>query len=749
MGRKGGKYKRKEKSGIVKNNSVLLDSDDEDMMNDEIDAFHKSRDVVPLTISDDMDDPDEDNEQPVFDFEHARYVLSQFFFFNDYDVKDDDDEDDEDEDIDDEDKAPKGLAAKIVRQQKYLRSKFGGVEDALLDDADEEDQERFVWPRKSDLYGADVHEPQSSDDEDAAEEEKEVLKLQSKRAEVLSMKDFGLEDASQDDSDTEPIFEEILDHRKPTTKAFIDKEIKDEDGITYEIVHKDLNALTKEEQMDIVKSVHLTACCCILLLILCECYPDDWFNSSAPELIGLLSQLNDALEQLDRVTPLVDKIRGRERAKKGGMHYLEVKQHLLQSFCQAITFYLLLKSEGQPVRDHPVIDRLVEIKGLLDKVKEMDEKLIFDVEDTVNNDLNNTTVMELAEENAVLGSDSLANNQIFSTVSSKRQALLEPIKAADLNILRTSNNTEVQCKHQAKQVGSQSMEMLKIRASLDEKVKQKCVFSSIDTKNGRTIKHVQPVNRQLETLDDFVDEAMGIDALANGRSNGDAGLSHTNRTSQQPVIRHNKRKILCLITVIFMALTPNVVGIKFRMMMMMMSDRLNFLVISGDDDIPKRDDIGERRRKHELRVLAGAGIGLVDDVEDDATNISSDGIADANEESDVNSDLDYYEQVKREHAAKLAAKSDKYSRNMEVPSLPDTVIDGKRHITRQIEKNRGLTRSRKKQKKNPRTSYKMKHQKAQTRRKGQVQGIIKPTRPYGGEASGINPSISHSRRFTN
>ncbi|KAL6504114.1 hypothetical protein OROGR_026037 [Orobanche gracilis] len=701
MGRKGGKYKKKEKSSLVKKNPVLLDSDDEDMMNDEIDAFHKSRDVVPLTMSDDTDDSDEDNEQPVFDFE------------------DDDDEDDEDEGIDDEDKAPKGLAAKIVRQQKYLRSKFGGVEDTLLDDADEEDQERFVWRRKSDLYGADVHEPQSSDDEDAAEEEREVLKMQSKRAEVLSMEDFGLKDASQDDTDTEPTFEEILDHGIPTTKAFIDKKIKDEDGITYEIVHKDLNALTKEEQMDIVKS-------------------------SAPELIGLLSELNGALEQLDRVTPLVDKIRGRERAKKGGMHYLEVKQHLLQSFCQAITFYLLLKSEGQPVRDHPVIDRLVEIKGLLDKVKEMDEKLTFNVEDTVHKDLNNITVMELAEENAVLGSDSFANNQIFPAASSEKQVLLEPIEAADLNILRTSNNTEVQCKHQDKQVGSQSMEMLKIRASLEEKVKQKCFISSIDTKNGRTIKHGQPMNRQLETLDDFVDEAMGIDALPNGRSNGDVGLSHTNRTSQQPVTRHNKRKkILCLITVIFMALTPNVVGFKFPMMMMMMS------VISGDDDIPKRDDIGERRRKHELRVLAGAGIGSVDDVEDDATNISSDGIADANEESDVNSDLDYYEQVKREHAAKLAAKSDKYSRTVEVASLPDTVIDGKRHITRQIEKNRGLTRSRKKEKKNPRTAYKMKHQKAQTRRKGQVQGIIKPTRPYGGEASGINPNISHSRRFTN
>lgn len=54
------------------------------------------------------------------------------------------------------------------------------------------------------------------------------------------------------------------------------------------------------------------------------------------------------------------------------------------------------------------------------------------------------------------------------------------------------------------------------------------------------------VDRQLETLDDFVDEVMSIDALANGRNNGDAGLSHTNRTSQQPVLRHNKRKVLSL-----------------------------------------------------------------------------------------------------------------------------------------------------------------------------------------------------------
>lgn len=147
---------------------------------------------------------------------------------------------------------------------------------------------------------------QSSDEELPAEEEAEVMRLQREKAKFLSMEDFGIEDANQDESDGEPTMEvsaahhlllefclvtfvlmvlcknvklkSLLVHRKKTgvmnqdpshdkhfpllqeimvkgkttSKSLADEEAKDDTGTAYEEIKKDLNALSKEEQMDVV-----------------------------------------------------------------------------------------------------------------------------------------------------------------------------------------------------------------------------------------------------------------------------------------------------------------------------------------------------------------------------------------------------------------------------------------------------------------------------------------------------------------
>jgi hypothetical protein len=58
-------------------------------------------------------------------------------------------------------------------------------------------------------------------------------------------------------------------------------------------------------------------------------------------------------------------VRAGQLATAEGVSYLEAKHMLLLSYCTNIVFYLLLKAEGRPVRTHPVIGRLLQIRAYL------------------------------------------------------------------------------------------------------------------------------------------------------------------------------------------------------------------------------------------------------------------------------------------------------------------------------------------------------------------------------------------------
>ncbi|GFR08838.1 something about silencing protein 10 [Trichonephila clavata] len=73
--------------------------------------------------------------------------------------------------------------------------------------------------------------------------------------------------------------------------------------------------------------------------------------------------------------------------------------------------------------------------------------------------------------------------------------------------------------------------------------------------------------------------------------------------------------------------------------------------------------------------------------------------------------------------------------------------DGKRNITYDIAKNKGLTVKQKKHSKIPRVKNRMKFRKAQIKRKGQVRGVIRELKRYDGEPTGISSHVVRSVKY--
>ncbi|KAF2300334.1 hypothetical protein GH714_012084 [Hevea brasiliensis] len=402
--------------------------------------------------------------------------------------------DDDRESIDDEEEP----VLMMRKQQKYFKEKFGAIDDEIHDDEEVNDvDKKEVWGvKKPQYYGGHDYEGDSSDDEALKEEEEEILRMQREKSKNLSMEDFGLESFGDDESNRELTMEELSVKGKSKAKYSLLKEVVD-------------------------NMCFLFSSTMIFHMLVNIC----WY-SSAPELVGLLSELNDALEELEsRVNPLLSMVKMGGIILEGGVRYLEVKQLLLLSYCQAITFYLLLKSEGHPVRDHPVIARLVEIKGLLDKVKQLDGNLPSEIEEFLKKNSEAET-----EKNKITGSvaPALASESVRKDYSSSL-ASAEP---------------------DAKEPAE--------RCSTHELVKK------------------------------------------------EASEDHVNKEKK------HKRK-----------------------------------VISGDDDVPKRDDIGERRRKHELKVLAGAGIKSEDEAVNELGALETDEASDMEEDGDAGvSEDEFYKETK-------------------------------------------------------------------------------------------------------
>ncbi|NXC67929.1 SAS10 protein, partial [Anhinga anhinga] len=120
-------------------------------------------------------------------------------------------------------------------------------------------------------------------------------------------------------------------------------------------IDKDLQTLSKKEQLKLLKQ-------------------------ESPELLQLIEDFEVKLMELkDELHPLLEMVKNGTIPQGKGSRYLQTKYQLYLSYCANISFYLVLKSKRMPIHSHPIIERLVAYRNIINDLAVIDQKLSSEV----------------------------------------------------------------------------------------------------------------------------------------------------------------------------------------------------------------------------------------------------------------------------------------------------------------------------------------------------------------------------------
>ncbi|KAK9696101.1 something about silencing protein 10, partial [Basidiobolus ranarum] len=242
----------------------------------------------------------------------------------------------------------------------------GDDDDDETKEAEEAEDDDTAWGRKrTSYYNAD----DASDEEDAKEEEKEALRLQKKHLTAMDEDDFidefadSLGKAGDDYSSKVSLEKDVSEDRKLIESVNQDLDLisLESGNVATETIKKVTSKLTKAQTLKLLQN-------------------------ESPELIELLSEFKEKLNVKEELEPIIHlaKEKGIDSSMSKAMALLEAKYQILLNYLLNTSFYFLLKSSGAPdIKEHPVIDVLVNLKTNLEKIEQLEEKLHQDLEDFI------------------------------------------------------------------------------------------------------------------------------------------------------------------------------------------------------------------------------------------------------------------------------------------------------------------------------------------------------------------------------
>lgn len=111
---------------------------------------------------------------------------------------------------------------------------------------------------------------------------------------------------------------------------------------------------------------------------------DEMEQQDLPQAFRLLGEMNANVVQVNElVDNMLVRVKNGEISTDKGLSFLEMKYHMLLSYLINLTYIVLRKCSGERIEGDPSIDRLIEIRTVLEKIRPIDHKLKYQIDKLV------------------------------------------------------------------------------------------------------------------------------------------------------------------------------------------------------------------------------------------------------------------------------------------------------------------------------------------------------------------------------
>ncbi|MCJ1435026.1 hypothetical protein MMC27_004396 [Xylographa pallens] len=536
---------------------------------------------------------------------------------------------------------------------------------------------------KRDYYNADVIETEA----DAREEEEEAIRLQKKQLQGMTEADFGFDET------------DWLEAGKPDSN---------EEGDDYEGTIKELLPQSKiTDGMGVVERRK----------ILATRYPE--FEPLAQEFLSLqgihdrLALRVDIAKSIQARNEWAPSGSSKARATGQNTSIVTMKQSALAAYLAALGMYFALFTSAtdgngnatakapSELRDHPIMETLVQCRALWDKVKGLEEPENF----------TDTSTLQVINSNLSLGLKDKTNNPLANSNSIDHQTF--------------------------------TVKRKKRRKSQAQKAAEAAIIKA-DLARAARLQKTEEDLAKLPSLTDFRKRSAQARAsnqavAPNGKDDNSDFGEETSLTVEEAAEKARRKKSLRFYT--------SQIAQKANKRDLAGRDA------GGDADLPYRerfkDKVARLNTEAEARGKKKGGLAgdvLAGDSDEDDRRAAKEIRGDAGGE-------DYYDlvaarsQYKKSSKVALAAAREVAAREGGiVREVEEIGADGKRGITYAIEKNKGLTPKRKKDVRNPRVKKRKKYE-DKKKKLSSIRAVYKGGEGrggYGGELTGIKKGLVRS-----